>query len=778
MTPGETAEERATTSQITVLLAASAGFLAVGGILRAAGRSGDAAWATATVVGIAPASAWVVSSVRARRLGADVVALLALVGTFVVHEYLAGAVITLMLASGRVLEQHASARAKGELRALLANAPRTAHRYDGHELTSPPLAEVIPGDLLLVKPGETVPVDGLIERGVAVLDESPLTGEPLPVERTGGTAVRSGAVNAGGPFDLRATTTAADSTYAGIVRLVEQAGANDAPFVRVADRYAGAFLVASLALAASAGIASGQLVRAVAVLVVATPCPLILAAPVAIVAGLSRAARRGVIIKGGGALERLAQARVLLFDKTGTLTSGHPVVSEIATADGVTTDEALRLAASLDQSSPHVLASAVVGAAREHGLLLARPEEVQEVPGQGVRGIVDGHQIAVGNAAWAGLGDVTPPWARRARRRADLDGAAAAFVARDGASIAALLFDDPIRPDAARVIRALRRGGIDRIVMVTGDRADVAQSVGAVIGVDDVVAERSPAEKVEVVDVERRLGPTIMVGDGINDAPSLARADVGVAIGARGATAASEAADVVLAVDRLDRLGDAVTIARRSRAIGLQSVVAGIGLSIAAMGFAAAGHITPTWGAVLQEGIDVAVILNALRAMGGGRKRLRIAAGDATLAGRFGAEHVVLRPELERIRQAADAIGVMRDGDALRLSRDVYRFLVDDLLPHEAAEDAELYPVLARVLGGADPTGTMSRAHIEIAHLVRRVGMLLDEIDANGVAEDALVDLRRLLYGLHAILRLHFAQEDEGYLSLLDESSGLRLPAA
>jgi soluble P-type ATPase/iron-sulfur cluster repair protein YtfE (RIC family) len=343
------------------------------------------------------------------------------------------------------------------------------------------------------------------------------------------------------------------------------------------------------------------------------------------------------------------------------------------------------------------------------------------------------------------------------------------FVAVDGRPAGALFLADPIRPDAARTIRRLRADGIGRIVMVTGDRADVADSVGAVIGVDEVLADRTPAEKVDAVIVARRAGPTVMVGDGINDAPALAMADVGVAIGARGATASSEAADIVLTVDRLDRLGEAVVIARRALRIATQSVVAGIGLSVTAMAIAGAGYLPATWGAIAQEVIDLAVILNALRVLKPGRGDRRLDDDDAALARRFSAEHVTLRQHLEQVRAVADAIGVAPADSAVAMAREVHRVLVEEVLPHEQAEDTELYPMLARVLGGADSTATMSRAHVEIAHLVRRIGRLLDDIDAAGPDDDDLIELRRLLYGLHAILGLHTAQEDESYLSLADD---------
>jgi len=359
---------------------------------------------------------------------------------------------------------------------------------------------------------------------------------------------------------------------------------------------------------------------------------------------------------------------------------------------------------------------------------------------------------------------------RSVRRRADREGLVSVFVSVDQCPPGAVLLRDPIRPDAARTIRRLRDDGINHLVLVTGDRADVAATVATVVGVDDVLAERTPADKVEAVTMARRWGPVVMVGDGINDAPALAMADVGVALAAGGATASSEAADVVLTVDRLDRLGEAMVIARRALTIATQSVVAGIGLSLTAMGVAAAGLLPAAWGALVQEAIDVAVIVNALRVLSPGPAYHHLQHADAALAQRFRADHVRLRDDIDRIRDVADAIGNAPAADVLDMARDLHRMLVEDIAPHEVAEDTELYPVLARVLGGADPTGVMSRAHVEILHLIRRLGWLLEDVGHADADEADLVELRRLLYGLHAILLLHNAQEEEGYLSLADEA--------
>ena len=748
-----------------VWLATSILGLATGGVLTWMGRpdAANVAWAVTTAVALVSLLRDVVIGLLRRQPGVDVIALLAMGGSLALEEYLAGAVIALMLASGEALEAFADRRAHRELSALLDRAPRTVSRYERNDLVERPVGEVRRGDRLLVKPGAVIPVDGIASTH-AVLDESALTGESRPVERAAGDPIRSGAVNAGGAFDLQATTTAEGSTYAGIVRLVQEAERQKAPFVRLADRYAAIFVPITLAVAGVAWVA-GDATRALSVLVVATPCPLLLAVPISIVSGISRAAHRGIIVKGGGVLETLARAKVLVLDKTGTLTSGVPEVSDIETfpmGEGFDPDGVLRLAASLDQVSPHVLAAALVRAARARGLELSFPTDVRERHGSGIEGTVDGHRVALGKASYVSEGAPMPPRAREVRRRSMLDGSSCVFVAIDGTVAGALIIDDPIRPDAPRVIRSLRRAGIERVIMVTGDHPDVAESVGAALGVDRIMSERDPSEKVEALEAEREAGVVVMVGDGLNDAPALAAADVGVAMGARGATASSEAADAVLVADRLDGLVDAIAIARRSRAIAIQSVVMGMGLAFAFMIGGAFGLFRPAVGALIQELIDVAAILNALRALSGGG---RPAAGRETtdVAERFRAEHREFAPELARVRSVADRLGELAPGDVRRELEAVRRFVVERLPQHEEEEEAAVYPVVARLLGGEDPMSSMARAHLEISHLARVFRQLLDDLPEEGPTPDDLVDLRRVLYGLYAILRLHFAQEDEAY---------------
>lgn len=730
------------------------------------------AWAIPTVI-VGVRLVWsIVRDLLAGQAGVDVIAVLAIGGALALGETFAAAIIAVMLATGEALEDYAEGRAHRELTALLGRAPQDVRRHRDGGLEVVPIGAVQPGDRLLVRPGEVVPVDGVVRGASGVLDESALTGESRLVTREDGDTVSSGVVNAGSPFDLVAIATADASTYAGIVRLVEEAGREKAPFVRLADRYALIFVPLTLGLAGLAWLLSGDPTRALAVLVVATPCPLLLAAPIAIVAGISRAARRGIIVKGGGPLETLARARVLLFDKTGTLTAGRPHLAAIEAVAGDPND-LLRLAAALEQASPHVLAAAIVHAARKRDLSLPVPTDVVESAGAGVAGTVDGRAVAVGSAGFvAGAGGL-PVWARELRRRAVLEGATNVFIRVDGVIAGALVLDDPIRPETPRAVRSLRRAGFTRILMVTGDHHSVAELVGAAIGLDGVLADRAPADKVDAVRTERDIagGPLVMVGDGINDAPALAAADVGVAMGARGATASSEAADIVITVDRLDRLAEAVRIARHSRSIAMQSVVAGMGMSLVAMGFAAFGFLPVIAGALLQEAIDVAVILNALRALRGGVERPIRVPGWADTGARLVAEHRDLAPGIARLRIVADHLDDTDPAEARDGLLAIRAFLLDTLIPHEEEEDRTVYPILATAMGTDDATAALHRTHTEIFHLIRLYGRIVDEIGEDGPTADDRTDLQRALYGLDAILRLHMAQEEELYAAIDAETT-------
>jgi heavy metal translocating P-type ATPase len=727
----------------------------------------DVLWAAATVVGLGYAIALVTGALRRRELSVDVIAVLALAGALAVGEPFAGAVIAVMLGTGQLLEARADSRARRDLSLLVQRSPRTARRRIENGVVEVPVDQVTVGERLIVASGEVVPVDGRLLTA-AVLDESALTGESLPVDRRVGDDVRSGVVNAGEPLELLATTTATDSTYAGVVRLVEQAQASSAPFVRFADRLAVFFVPLTLALAGAAWMWSADATRAVAVLVVATPCPLLLAAPIAIMSGLSGAARSGVVVKGGSALERLAAGQVMLFDKTGTLTRGQPMLTDIVTADErLLPEQVLRLAASLDQISPHVLAAGIVTAAARAGLTLRMPSGVREVHGYGIEGDVGGQRVRLGKPGWIVGGDPLG-WARQARRRAELDGSLAVFVGVDDQPAGALLLRDPIRPDARRMVRALRSAGIGRVVLLTGDRADIADTVGRLVGVDTVLADRDPAAKLAAVQHESATSATIMVGDGVNDAPALAAAGVGVALAARGATASSEAADIVLTVDRVDALADAILIARRARRIAWRAVGVGMGLSLAAMVFAALGFLAPAVGALLQEVIDVLAIGIALVAVLPGRiHTVAMPAADIAIAHDLRTEHDAVLPVVEQIRAVADSLS--RQQPDLDPARRLLERLENELLPHEDADEAVLLPLVARALGTTAATAGLSRTHAEIAQQVARLRRLLDSIEPEHVRPEDVVELRQCLYGLDAILRLHNAQEEEEAFSVIPE---------
>jgi len=598
--------------------------LAVAGLIAGLGLyvAGKPEWAgIAWSVGVVPALAAllveILRSVGRGEVGLDIVAALSMAAALAFGETLAA----VMYAGGTFLEGFAEGRARREMHDLLSRVPRTATRHRNGALEDVPLDDIAPGDLLLIRQGDMVPADGTVTSDTAFVDTSALTGESLPRRLFCGAEAMSGATNAGEAFDITATHRAAQSTYAGIVRLVEEAQRSKAPMSRLADRWSLGFLGVTLAIALAAWWFTGDPIRAVAVLVVATPCPLILAVPVALVAGLSRAAHFGVLIKGAGPLETMARIRTLILDKTGTLTDGRPQIVSIDSHDGMGEDDILRFAASLDQASKHPVAQSIVAAAKARGLALVVPSDVAEIPGEGVVGTVEGRRVLVGGDGFVARRVGRPSGDHPALKA----GSVLVAVAVDGHMSGHLVMADPLREGISDMLAGLRQQGIGRILLATGDRSEVAERVTEGLGLDGLRAGLTPDQKVLLVLTERKNGPVMMVGDGVNDAPALAAADVGVAMGARGAAASAEAADVVLLVDRIDRLGPGIEIARASRRIAVESVAAGIGLSVLGMVAAAFGHLTPVQGALLQEVIDVAVILNALRA-------LRIQPDDPTAA--------------------------------------------------------------------------------------------------------------------------------------------------
>lgn len=576
-------------------------------------------WSAATVPVVVGLAVSIVRDFLMGRVGVDAIALFSMSVALILGEPLAGVVVAIMYSGGNALEDFARGRAERELRALTDRTPRIAHRHEETRLIDVPVETVRVGDELLVRAGELLPVDGVLMDTEAVIDESAVTGEPIPVRCVRGDDLRSGTINAGEAFHYRASKTADDSTYAGIVRMVQAAQTAKAPFIRMADRFALFLLPAVLIVAGAAWLVSGDPVRGLAVLVVATPCPLILAAPVAFIGGVSRAAKLGVLMKGSGALEAMAQVRTTIFDKTGTLTEGGAQLLSFDTAPGVEVREVLRMVASLEQASHHVLAEALVATARRDGLVLSPPQDVREHRGSGMEGSIDGRHVRAGSRALV-VGDAPlPAWAEAIGDGGNDHGALRVFVTTDSELVAVLSLGDGIRADAADAIAGLRAADVERLIMVTGDDAETAHAVAAQLDIDDVLADQSPAQKVAAVASEKARAPVMMIGDGINDAPALAAATVGVAMGARGATASSEAADIVILADRLTLVPEAVAVARRSRSIAMQSIVAGLALSGIGMIVAAFGYLPPVAGALVQEAIDIAVIVNALRALGGGR---------------------------------------------------------------------------------------------------------------------------------------------------------------
>jgi heavy metal translocating P-type ATPase len=541
------------------------------------------------------------------RLAADIVAALAIVTALVFGEYFAGAVVVLMQSGGEALETYAMHRATASLEALLARAPKIAHRLTGERLEDVPVEAVAPGDLLMVRPGDLVPVDGVVTAGTSAVDQSALTGEPIPIRALPGSALMSGSVNMDGALTLRALRKSAESQYQQILRLVDRARAEKPPIVRIADRFAVWFTPVTLVMCGVAYLVTHNPASVLAVLVVATPCPLILAAPVAVIAAISRAAAGGIIVKSGAAIEQVGRARVVVFDKTGTLTLGRPLVQDVSVANGRTPDELLRLAAAVEQLSAHHLGHAVAEAGRRRGLAIPPASDVQETPGLGVSGKVEGRTVDVGSAAYLASRGIPPS-----------DGASertTAFVAIDGRYAGFITFADRMRHQVPALMQQLAHLGVDDTVMLTGDREETAEAIAALAGIRTVRANLLPADKVTAVqELKQHRGTVVMVGDGINDAPALAAATVGVAMGEHGPAASAEAADIVLLVDDVSRVGEAIALSQRMRRIILQSVGFGLGVSFALMVVASTGRIPPSIGALLQEALDAAVILNALRA--------------------------------------------------------------------------------------------------------------------------------------------------------------------
>ena len=746
------------------LLLISSAALAVGAMINASGNVSLChwIWASASVVMGLVLTVEVIVDLFKGKIGVDLTALLSIAGALYFLQYLVAAVIAVMLASGRTLEYLSSQRAERELKRLIDRAPTFALKKDGETILRVPVESILPADTIMVRMGDVIPLDGQLLSPTATIDESALTGEPVPVVHHSEEKLNSGCVNAGESFALRVTRSAKESTYAGIVRMAESAKRSRAPFIRAADRYALLWVPITLILASAAWLVSQDPLRALAVIVVSTPCPLILAAPIALLSGISRCARRGILVKDGATLEALAQTRHVMLDKTGTLTTGHVSVHSVETTGDISRDDLLRLAASLAKGSSHPVSSAISSAAERASQPLSTPSTREEMPGAGITGQLDGHRVKLGTLAFvSGDGNA---WSSTLLTRLDYQGLGASFITVDDALQGAILFADPLRRESATAVRNFRRFGAQTVTMITGDRLATAQWVAIAAGVDDVQADMSPEDKVSAVQKSRTQGITLMIGDGINDAPALAAADVGVAMGANGAGAASQAAGVVVLLDRLDRVAEALNIAGRSCRIARQSMLIGMGLSAAAMLVAAFGYLPPLAGAILQEIIDVGVILNALRALGG-PGWLPTPALDTLRLKQMASDHTDLKQVLEKLDQLSHNFRRLTPETARLELRELTDLLERQLVPHEREDENQLYPLLIAYLRGNDPLAPLSHSHREIFRLVR----LLSRMSA-GLAEDPNAlgpdEVHDTLIRLDTLVALHFAQEEELYHSL------------
>lgn len=573
-------------------------------------------WLFTLIIGTLPLIYKVSKSLLQKKFGVDLIAIVAIFASFWAGQYLVGVVILLMLSGGEALETYAQARAKKELTQLLSKAPAIAHiKQENNKIIDIKVDQVKIGDILVIKPGEVVPVDGIVTDGISNLDEAVITGESLPVEKKIGSMVYSGSINEERALEIRAIKNSQDSKYQIIVQLVKEAQDAEAPVVRLADRYAVFFNVITFALATLTWVIFKDPTRVLAVLVVASPCPLILATPIAMISGISKAASRGIIIKNGTALEKLGEVKGLVFDKTGTLTLGVPEVVEPISTSNLSKDEILRIAVSVDQLSAHIFARSLIQYAQKKSLELDYPNNFEEVFGQGVKAQLKNQTYFFGKLKY--INDQKININQEIEKEHELfqqQGKTAVYLSDDKNLLGYVVFADIIRPETKMMFESIREHNISKMVMLTGDKKSVAENIAKSVGITDYQAELSPEQKVEwLKKLQKEYGPMAMVGDGVNDAPALAIASVGIAMASHGATAASETGDIVIMVNNMHRVHDALHIAQSAMKLAKQGIFVGMGFSIILMIFALFGYIAPIFGAIMQEFLDVAVILNALR---------------------------------------------------------------------------------------------------------------------------------------------------------------------
>jgi heavy metal translocating P-type ATPase len=562
------------------------------------------------VAGGAPLVVGLMRGLFAGEFGSDLLAGISIVTSAVLGEYLVGAIVVLMLSGGTALEEYATRRASSVLGALAKRMPRIAHRKRTDRLLDVDVSKIQVGEQLVVFPHEVCPADGVVTEGRGSMDESYLTGEPFLIQKAPGAAVLSGALNGETVLTISVSKLPSDSRYAKIMRVMQEAEANRPQMRRIADRLGAWYTLLALGIAAIGWIVGGEATRFLAVLVIATPCPLLLAIPVAIVGAISIAASRGIIIKDPSMLERIDTCRTVIFDKTGTLTYGRPALTDVICAPGLTREHVLRMVASLEQYSKHPLATTITNAAKHEGIALAAVAEVSERPGEGLSGLIEGQRLHITGrkkilTLGEGLASKLPPPSPGME----------CILLVDGDYAATLRFRDTPRKESRLFIGHLGpRHQVNRVLLLSGDREAEARYLAGEVGITEVLSSQSPEQKVTVVKAEAKLAKTMFVGDGINDAPAMQAATVGVAFG-QNSDITAEAADAVVLEPSLTKVDELIHIGRRMRRIALQSAVGGMALSMGGMLVAAAGYLPPVAGAVAQEMIDVAAVLNALRVL-------------------------------------------------------------------------------------------------------------------------------------------------------------------
>lgn len=542
------------------------------------------------------------------QFGSDLLAGISIVTSVLLHEYLAGTLVVLMLSGGEALEAYAVRNASSVLQALAKRMPSIAHRKHNGQVHDVALDQVAIGDLLIVFPHETCPVDGTVVDGHSVMDESYLTGEPYMMSKTPGSEVLSGAINGEAALTIRAEKLVIDSRYAKIMQVMRESEQRRPQLRRLGDQLGAYYTPIAVAIALMAWAVSGEALRFLAVLVVATPCPLLIAIPVAIIGSISLSARRGIIIKDPVVLEKIDTCRTAIFDKTGTLTYGQPKLTEILPHAHYSANAVLALVASLERYSKHPLAGAILKAANEAGIALQEASQISERPGEGLRGLINGHSIQITNR-----NKLVAQHAEIARQLPPISGGLECVILIDGRYAATLRFRDEPRLDGALFINHLKpKHRFDRVMLVSGDRESEVRYLAEQIGITEVYFSQIPEQKLELVRAETKRANTVFMGDGINDAPALTAATVGIAFGQHSDITA-EAAGAVILDSSLQRVDEFLHISRRMRTIALQSAVGGMALSVLGMLFAMAGHLPPVAGAITQEIIDVLAVLNALR---------------------------------------------------------------------------------------------------------------------------------------------------------------------